>query len=398
MTTEMMQPAQSVLTLNMYQAEALKTDRKPESSLAFPLLGLFGETGTLLSVVKKKQRDLTSYLGYAPHVTEELGDVLWYLAIVAYRGGFKLSEIGNNINSSLEDWTERGNENIGFDELQTFVSLQRFEPTSEFEKTLLKLAGDVGIVLADFESGRLSNNQAVLKGRLVEVMRALVKSADEAGVTLADAAQRNLEKIFDRWPEQKKYPAPFDADDTLYEQLPRNLLIDIFEREEGRKLYVFQQCNGINIGDRLTDNAVEPDDYRFHDVFHYAYAAVLTWSPVTRALLRLKRKSKPLVDEAQDGARAVLIEEGIATWLFGQAKQLKFFAGLRSGDLSFDMLKTIRGFVAGYEPERAPLWLWEDSILQGYEAFRFLQEKRRARLRLDMAQRRLFVGELPSDA
>jgi hypothetical protein len=133
-------------------------------------------------------------------------------------------------------------------------------------------------------------------------------------------------------------------------------------------------------------------------VFHYAYAAVLTWSPVTQSLLRLKRKSKPLIDEAQDGARAVLIEEGVATWIFGQAKLLKFFAGMKSGDLSFDMLKTIRQFVSGYEPAQSPLWLWEDAILQGYEAFRFLQEKRRARLRIDMVQRKLLVGELPSDA
>ena len=25
------------------------------------------------------------------------------------------------------------------------------------------------------------------------------------------------------------------------------------------------QCNGLNIGDRLTDNKTEEDDYRFHD-------------------------------------------------------------------------------------------------------------------------------------
>ena len=129
-------------------------------------------------------------------------------------------------------------------------------------------------------------------------------------------------------------------------------------------------------------------------MFHYAYAAVLTWSPVTRALLRLKRKSRPEVDEAEDGARAALIEEGIATWIFGQSKQLRFFDGLKSGDLSFDMLKTIRQFASGYEPEQSPIWVWEDAILQGYEAFRFLQRNRRARLRLDMAQRKLIVGEL----
>ena len=53
---------------------------------------------------------------------------------------------------------------------------------------------------------------------------------------------------------------------------------------------IFQRCNGINIGDRLTDNAMNPDDYRFHDVFHYAYVAVLGWSPVICSLFRLKRR------------------------------------------------------------------------------------------------------------
>src|SRR5713101_2694871 len=88
--------ARLALTLNDYQAQAVRSDRRPETSLAFPLLGLFGETGTLLSVVKKKQRDAASSLGYAPHVIEELGDVLWYFAVVAKRGGVLLSDIANN--------------------------------------------------------------------------------------------------------------------------------------------------------------------------------------------------------------------------------------------------------------------------------------------------------------
>jgi len=80
------------LTLNKYQTLALTADKKPDASLAFPLLGLFGEAGSLLSVVKKKQRDRTSYLGYEPHVIEERGDVLWYFAVVASRGGIALSD------------------------------------------------------------------------------------------------------------------------------------------------------------------------------------------------------------------------------------------------------------------------------------------------------------------
>lgn len=384
------------LTFNQYQQEAIKADRSPGNSLTIPLLGLFGEAGTLLSVVKKKQRDSASYLGYAPHVTEELGDVLWYFASLAHRSGIRLSDIANNAPRSLSNWAERDNPDLEFSALQEKAIRQKHEPTKEFENTLLRLAAEIGTVLSEHEAGRLSDNRAVVQGRLVGVLRALVQASDEAGVTLEAAARSNLMKIFDRWPLKRVYPVPFDTDDKPFEQLPRTLTIDVFEREVGGKGYVFQQCNGINTGDRLTDNAVEPDDYRFHDVFHYAYAAVLTWSPTTRALLRLKRKSRPEIDEAEDGARAGLIEEGIATWIFAQAKQLGFFEGLKNGDLSFDMLKTIRQFASGYESERCPLWLWEDAILQGYEAFRFLQRHRRARLKLDMPQRRLIVGELQS--
>ena len=123
--------------------------------------------------------------------------------------------------------------------------------------------------------------------------------------------------------------------------------------------------------------------------------AVLTWSPVIRALFCLKRKSDPKIDEAQDGARATLIEEGVATWIFGQAVELDFFANMKSGDLPFGMLKHVRQFVAGYESEQIPLWLWEEAILQGYAAFRFLREYRRGRLHIDMSNRRLTIETLP---
>jgi NTP pyrophosphatase (non-canonical NTP hydrolase) len=388
------------LKLDRYQTLALRADKSPDTSLAFPLLGLFGETGSLLSVVKKKQRDKASYLGYAPHVIEELGDVLWYFAVVAARGRVALSDIGHNANRGFSNWEDGGGKDLRFCDLQVRRSTQskRQEPTPEFEKTLLDLAGDVGTVLSAYQTGRLAGNQAALKGGLVAVLRTLVKAAEEAGVTLEQAAEANLKKIFDRWPTEKIYPEPLDRNALDHEKLPRLLTIDVFEREVGGNIYVFQQCNGINVGDRLTDNALEPDDYRFHDVFHYAYCAVLTWSPVVRALLRLKRKSESIIDEVEDGARAILIEEGIASWIFGQAKQLGFLAGIKPDELSFDILKSVRQFVAGYEPEHCPLWLWEEAILQGFDAFRFLRERRRARLHIDMMKRRLTVEDLPSDA
>ena len=166
------------------------------------------------------------------------------------------------------------------------------------------------------------------------------------------------------------------------------------EGAPSERRYVIQRCNGILIGDRLTDNIMTPDDYRFHDVFHYAYAAILGWSPVTRALFRLKRKSDPATDEAQDSARAILIEEGVATYVFGVGKQLRFFEDQANGDLSFTLLKTVRQFVAGYESARCPLWLWEEAILSGNAAFRFLKEKRKGILKIDMMSHSMTVEDL----
>ena len=74
----------------------------------------------------------------------------------------------------------------------------------------------------------------------------------------------------------------------------------------------------------------------------------MSWSPVIRALFRVKRKSAPTVDEAQDGARATLIEEGITTWIFGQALELDLFARHEARQTShLTFLKHVRQFVAG---------------------------------------------------
>ena len=383
------------LTLTSYQSLAVTSDRSPTAPFAFHLLGLFGEVGSLLSVAKKKQRDKISYAGYAPAVIEELGDVLWYLAIVAHRAKIDFSEIGHNADKDLGSWLKGSAAPLPFASLQNAPVSQNLEPTPEFEKTLLNLAGEVGKVLAEHQVGRFDDNQAALVAGLVSVMRMLLLASDEAGVSLEQAASENLVKIFDRWPQQKIYPRPLDASAEPFEKLPRSLEVDIFERTIRGQTYVFQKSHDIYIGNRLTDNALNPDDYRFHDVFHYANAAILTWSPVTRALLQLKRKSDPDIDEAEDGARAILIEEGVVSWIFGQAKKLKFFEDIKAGELSFDLLKHVRGFVEGYEGEKCPLWLWEDAILQGFAAFRFLQEKRRGRIRIDMIDRKLHIEELP---
>lgn len=380
------------LDLDNYQSRAELTDRNPKKGTAgihFALLGLFGEVGSVLSELKKKQRDQDSYFAYRTSVAEEFGDVLWYFANIATRANLKLATIGQRAFRKLGDW-DRPPENgcVSFEELQTGVELSGPWVNDTAEASLIGLAGKVGRLLDDVASGRIDGNRDALSAHLVEIFRALIHAANDAGISLADCARKNLLKTSGRWAVATREYAPlFDDNEDPEEQLPRHIEMDIAERTSGKRTYVRLQCRGINIGDRLTDNKIEQDDYRFHDVFHLGYAAILGWSPVIRALFKVKRKSKPLIDETQDGARAVLIEEGVATWIFNHGCRLNYFASISS--LDYSLLKAIKELVSGYEVEAAPLWQWEEAILKGYEIFRSLREHRRGIVIADLSTRSL---------
>jgi NTP pyrophosphatase (non-canonical NTP hydrolase) len=294
------------LTLQSYQASAAKTDRTRNTKpLEFLLLGLFGEVGTLMDEVKKKQRDTRSYVGYEHSVVEELGDVLWYLTNIADRKGLALSAIARHATHSSTSAFSNAGSDLTFSSFQPQAHLPLNAPTPAFAHTLIRLVSGIGNLANAQTTADLSEHS--LGPHLPAIFALLIQAANEAGVTLAQAARENLEKTYERWPTDPKYPPLFDDDCEPEEQLPRSLQIDIYERvlnpgQPTEKQYVLQRRNGVFIGDRVTDNILEPDDYRFHDVFHYSYAAILGWSPVIRALFRLKRKRDPKIDEGQDGA------------------------------------------------------------------------------------------------
>ncbi|MDE2166252.1 MAG: nucleoside triphosphate pyrophosphohydrolase family protein [Alphaproteobacteria bacterium] len=378
------------LTVGQYQDLSHGTDRKPEG-LSFPLLGLFGETGSLLSELKKKQRDADSYFGYQASVIEELGDVLWYFANLATRAQIKLPTLAHRINGRISDGDAP---DMALASLQPSLSVTGPAAEAAFEATLIRLAGEIGKLVADFSAGGIAAGSDRLSDHMEAIFRALIEAANNAGVSLGEAAHRNLAKIYDRWPQERIYPPLFDDGCDRGEQIPRRVEMHIFEKTVNKKTYVFLRCNDINIGDRLTDNKLEKDEYRFHDVFHLAYAAILGWSPVMRALFRVKRKSRPAIDEAEDGARAILIEEGVSTWIFNHAAPLNFFENLTS--VEYGLLKAARSLVAGFEAERCPLWLWEEAILKGYEVFRALRQHRRGVVIADLNERTITFEKLPA--
>jgi len=380
------------MRVDEYQEKAVLSDQSKGSATArYLLLGLFGEAGGVLTAVKKRERDKEAAFTYLTQIKEELGDLLWYIAAVAHRNDTKLSSLVAPLltHSVMPQMIE-------FSHLQHRVTFTSLKPSRHLELRLVRLASAVGDLVQKQTESLHTRITSSADEAFTEVFRRILDVANRVGVSLEEVVSFNLDKVNARWPSVRKYPARFDGGYPSYEQLPHKMVIDIREVVNGKNQYfVLQTCNNIHVGDRLTDNIADPDEYRFHDVFHYAYAAILGWSPVMRSLLRLKRKSDKSIDEAQDGARAVLIEEGISTLVFNEAKRQDFFRDVQPGRLSFDLLKTIKAFVRGYEVEDLPYWLWEDAILQGFQAFRFLQEHRAARVTIVSSTRKLEVAPHP---
>ena len=386
------------LTVKDYQERAKATDRIRDNGV-FSVLGLFGEVGSLLSEAKKKQRgDVKADKDYYDHVLEEVGDILWYLNAVALRAELSISDIACRIIEDRDD-LKGSPHKPSFDELQGIEksTYQNQEQNQEHisKEILLDLARKVSSLINVYELEITKNNYHIIANSIHDILFVMIQLANETKISLDSIARGNLKKIDSRWPKEKRYPAPFDMEFPKHERFPRKMSIDIFEETNEGREFVMQRYMDINIGDRLTDNASIDDDYRFHDVFHYAYVSILGWSPVTRALLRLKRKSCSRTDEIQDGARAILIEEGITTWIFNQARKQDLFENIKYGGLSFDLLKSIDQFVKGYEVEKCPLWLWEEAILQGYDVFRFLKKHRRGKVHIDMSEHKFSITELP---
>lgn len=84
------------LTFREYQRLSLRSDRTKGDDLKgimIPLLGLAGEAGSLLSEYKKWLREGDRYKPFTEQVSEEIGDILWYLANIAEKEGLDLQEI-----------------------------------------------------------------------------------------------------------------------------------------------------------------------------------------------------------------------------------------------------------------------------------------------------------------
>jgi NTP pyrophosphatase (non-canonical NTP hydrolase) len=100
------------MNLNDYQQAALVTAIYPNrgANFAYPALGLVGEAGEVADKLKKVIRDndgvLTDPVREA--VAKELGDVMWYVAVLAAELDYDLDSIAQSNLDKLASRQQRG--------------------------------------------------------------------------------------------------------------------------------------------------------------------------------------------------------------------------------------------------------------------------------------------------
>lgn len=257
----------------------------------------------------------------------------------------------------------------------------------EFVVPLLGLAGETGELLSEYKKHlRDGSAHLLFKDRVAEELGDLLwyvaNVAAKFELKLEDIAQGNLKKTKDRWGNQDTSSVAFDAGYKEGERFPRKFEVQLSEVVVKGKKKIRVDMDGKQIGDDLTDNADDPDGYRFHDVFHLGYVAVLGWSPVIRKLLKLKRRSDPQVDEVQDGGRAQVIDEGVVALVFDYAKGHKWLEGVT--DLDYQLLRTIKGVTSLLEVRERSMGEWQRAILLGFDVWRAVLTSGGGRILVDL--------------
>ncbi|NBW10324.1 MAG: hypothetical protein EBR82_20070 [Caulobacteraceae bacterium] len=289
------------MEFSFYQQEARNTAQLDTSTFNGKvelLLGLQSEAGSLSRIYKKLVRDGITLTSQTEQIGEEIGDVLWYLTMIAASMDLDLDELAT---ANLARTSDR------YDRISDAGA--PYQP--------------------DFDSGYPDQQ------RFPRRMIFSLKGVEKDGLPHARFA---LE----------------EADPNAF---PHGQVKD------GKKKYGYTL--GAEIGDVVNDNAAEDDGYRYHDAVHIAFMAVLGWSPVMRALLRIKRKDSSDVDRIEDGARAGDLEEALSALLMAASEDRNRFQ--KTSDVDGEVRDLIRRVIGKLEVRSVPIRLWADAIHQGYE-------------------------------
>lgn len=261
---------------------------------------------------------------------------------------------------------------------------------------LLGLAGEAGELLSEYKK-YLRDGEAhqLFKERIDEELGDLLwyisNVASKFDLDLDQIAANNLAKAADRWGGDICSIRNFDDGYKEAESFPRRFEVELRAETHDGVVKIQPYIDGKAFGNELTDNHPTDDGYRFHDVFHLAYVAILGWSPVIRKLMGRKRRGNKLTDEVEDGGRAIVIDEAIVALTFDYASD---HGGLEKTDtVDFHLLKTIKSMTGHLEVSERSTGDWEKAIVEGFKVWRQVVENGGGKMLIDLDQREIrFLG------
>jgi NTP pyrophosphatase (non-canonical NTP hydrolase) len=401
---------------------------------AIALYGLVGEIGSVVAAVKKNllaEGGEVRWDQANDEIVEELGDALWYCYAVTHIINDKPFDIlAANIETlrheigSGDERAQKIATSLDPAVRSAFLQAAEFFPPSsdytfdDYQQLAFKTARTDGRVLLEvclavlWQLGAellratlpaiettLNKNVADRPANIIlgEIAWHLSAMASLYKLSLNEVVASNCLKVNFR-SARGAHTRRHDEDRDANERFPQTFYVT-FVRIGPRKSRMY--LNGKPLGDDLTDNFYSDDGYRFHDVIHLALIAHLGWSPVMRALMKLKRKSRnDGVDEVEDGARAKIVEELVIKAIHSEGDKQAKAAGQSSAGkptrlfptrslINFRLLKTLRTYVEGLEVAQNTYWEWEDAIFEGCDIFYQLTCEKQGTVQVDLENRRL---------
>lgn len=242
---------------------------------------------------------------------------------------------------------------------------------------LLGLVGEAGVLLSEYKKKLRDGKQYTgfkesIKEELGDLLWYISNLATKFNLDLDKIAQDNLKKTKERWDKPKEKRKLYDENLPLKQRLPRFFSYKFYQIKNGKnKIRIKDIKTNNGIGDLLTDNSYEEDNYRYHDVMHMTFMACFGWSPVFRKLLRNK-KLKIIENrtgkngEVEDGGRAQIIEEAIIHLSYVYASQNNFFQA-KNCIIDWQFLRLIKNMTSGLEVNDKTTYEWNETLQLGFK-------------------------------
>jgi len=395
-------------------------------------LGLIGEIGSILAECKKTLREgKDNRSNIHEKLCTELGDSLWYLAAITlkYELNIRTDVIEANLNKILEhddcpkevipdfntlrdNFPNRLPED--FNQYQDLVWLTAAESLQQSEDELLaRLIRKASQFMRYYTNNRRKEKDErseTLERYLGDLLWYIAIFSKQQKIELNEIASRNYDKTVNRWRVNgEQHSNRLDIRDPVEERLP-DIMTFRFQSIENDQIEIIYEEQNIKIGNPLDDNTTVADGYRFHDAFHMAFAAILTWSPVLRKLLRIGEgedlnKNKRYYrfssqkSHTEDGARAQIVEEAIAKIVHSHAFEVDEKKLLsEKNTISTELLDQIKIFTRNLEVDCVTQWEWEIAIIEACKIYVQLRENQGGKVILNLKDRSIAFEKCPQAA